>query len=293
MSIRTIGAVVIGLTVMQLGITAIVAEGLAEQDKHAYTLFNPTPVGLMREFDADRPDKTESPYTVDAGHFQIESDIVTFTHDHDTANGANTALDSTSLGTLNLKVGLFNHADFQAVLNPYNHVRTSDKAAGSVTTQNGFGDVTLRLKVNLLGNDRGPIAFGILPFVKIPSNQDSLGNHAVEGGVIFPVAAELPYGFGLGAMTEFDRNQDSSSGGYHTEFVNSITLDHGIYGKLSGYVEFFSSVSTENNSRWVGTFDLGLEYGITKNIQLDTGVNLGVTASADDVNPFLGLSIRF
>ena len=42
-----------------------------------------------------------------------------------------------------------------------------------------------------------------------------------------------------------------------------------------------------------GTVDLGLTYGLTDNIQLDAGVNIGLTASADDINPFLGLSLRF
>ncbi len=47
----------------------------ALQDKSRYHLFNPTPVGRMREMSTDRPDKTESPYTVDAGHFQWEMDL--------------------------------------------------------------------------------------------------------------------------------------------------------------------------------------------------------------------------
>ena len=40
-------------------------------DKAQYTLFNPTPPQWLREMSTDRPDKTESPYTVDAVHFQI------------------------------------------------------------------------------------------------------------------------------------------------------------------------------------------------------------------------------
>ena len=35
----------------------------------------------MREMSTDRPDKTESPYTVDAGHFQIEWDLFNFERD--------------------------------------------------------------------------------------------------------------------------------------------------------------------------------------------------------------------
>ena len=48
-------------------------------DKSSYNLFHPTPDNVMRELTPDRPDKTESPYTVDAGHFQVEMSFVEFT----------------------------------------------------------------------------------------------------------------------------------------------------------------------------------------------------------------------
>ena len=38
-------------------------------DKSQYTLFNPTPVDLRRPYNTDRPSKTDSPYTIDAGVF--------------------------------------------------------------------------------------------------------------------------------------------------------------------------------------------------------------------------------
>jgi hypothetical protein len=41
-------------------------------DKSHYTLFNPTPVDLRRPYNTDRPSKTDSPFTIDAGVFQIE-----------------------------------------------------------------------------------------------------------------------------------------------------------------------------------------------------------------------------
>jgi hypothetical protein len=132
-----------------------------------------------------------------------------------------------------------------------------------------------------------------MPFVKLPTSQDHLGNHAVEGGLILPLAVGLPAGWGLGMMTECDFNQDTQGSSYHAEFVNSVTLGHEIFGALGGYAEFFSAVSTESGSEWVGTLDFGLTYGLTDNVQLDAGVNLGLTRAADDVNPFVGISIRF
>src|SRR6185295_19961431 len=144
-----------------------------------------------------------------------------------------------------------------------------------------------RLKVNFWGNDGGPTALAMMPFVKFPSNQDGLGNDAIEGGVIFPLAVELPSGWSMGFTTVFAFLRNEADNGNHAGFINSITLGHALYGKLGGYVEFFSEVSTERNARWVGTADLGLTYGLTDNIQLDAGINIGVTRAAGDFNPFL------
>ncbi|HTI98838.1 MAG TPA: transporter [Dongiaceae bacterium] len=275
------------------GARALAVDAPLSQDKSDYNLFHRTPVSLMRDMNTDRPDKTESPYTVDAGHYQIESDLFTYTHDRVTTSGDNITVDSWSLGTVNFKVGLYSWADIQFVVDPFNQVHISDSVKHTVTTHSGFGDLTVRFKANLWGNDGGTTAFGVMPFVKIPSNQDGLGNHAVEGGFILPLAVSLPGGWDLGAMTELDLNQNSDNNGYHADFVNSITVGHEIIGRLSGYVEFFSDVSTERDTEWVGTFDVGLNYKLTDNIQLDAGVNLGITDAADDVDPFLGVSVRF
>jgi hypothetical protein len=271
------------------------ANGADANDKSQYTLFNPTPKDLLRELSTDRPDKTESPYTLDAGHFQFEMDLVSYTHDREREDGVATRVDAWAFAPINLKVGLCNRTDLQVVLESWNYVRTKPGGPGgsAYMHQRGFGDVTTRLKVNLWGNDGGQTAFAAMPFVKLPANQDELGNNSVEGGIIFPLAVELPRGFGMGLMTEFDFNRDDDGDGHHTEFVNTITFGRDLIGKLGGYVEFFSLVNAENNSDWVGTVDFGLTYGLTENVQLDAGVNLGVTKSADDVNPFLGLSWRF
>jgi hypothetical protein len=132
-----------------------------------------------------------------------------------------------------------------------------------------------------------------MPFVKLPTNQDDLGNDAVEGGLIVPFAAELPAGWGMGAMTEVDLIEDADGSGHHAEFINTITFGHDIVGNLAGYVEFFSLVSTDDDSPWVGSVNFGLTYGLTDDIQFDAGINIGITSSADDLNPFCGISWRF
>jgi hypothetical protein len=162
-----------------------------------------------------------------------------------------------------------------------------------VIKQRGFGDVTVRSKVNLWGNDGGATALSLMPYIKFPTNQDDLGNNSVEGGIIAPMAVALPANWGMGIMTQLDIIRDEVGGGHHPEFVNTITFSHDIAGKLGGYVEFFSLVSTESDTDWVGTFDCGVTYALSDDIQLDAGINIGVTRSADDFSPFIGLSWRF
>ena len=257
--------------------------------KAGFNLFNPVPDAGLRELNSDRPDETESPYTVDAGHFQMEMDFANFTHDD--AAGIETS--AWNIAPFNFKIGLLNTVDLQLVYDNYLHVRTKDSAAGATPTRSGFGDFTARLKVNLWGDDGGRTAFALLPFVKFPTSTDSLGNDAVEGGVIFPLAMKLPADFDLGCETAVSCLRDADGHRYHGDFINSITLDHGIIGKLSGYVEFFSDLSTEPHAGWIGTVDLGLELLVTKNIQLDCGCEIGVTPAADDEHVFSGITVRF
>ena len=55
------------------------AQSASAPDKSQYWLLNPVPTDQMRDFNTDRPPKANSPYTVDAGHFQYETDLVNFT----------------------------------------------------------------------------------------------------------------------------------------------------------------------------------------------------------------------
>ena len=260
------------------------AEDLPE--KSHYSLFNPTPRASLREMNTDRPDQTESPFTVDAGHFQLEADLVAYSRDAED--------DSESFAPmgLNLKAGLLNNVDIQLGINPYLYNRTREPGASGFDSESGFGDLVTRLKINLLGNDSGSVAFAAMPFVKLPTGDDRLSNGFVEGGVIFPLAFSLPAGWGLGLMTEFDFLRNDSRSGCHVDFVNSVTVSRDIVGSLAGYVEFFTVVSTESASPWQGFFDFGFTYALTENLRLDTGLNIGITRSAPDWGPFFGLAFR-
>ena len=96
----------------------------------------PTPSGVpLRPLSTDRPDVTESPNTVDAGHFQLEAELARVSDDED--------LRTYGFGHTNLKVGLAHFWDFQLVVESLVGLEVDDGYDW------GFGDVTLRTKLNL------------------------------------------------------------------------------------------------------------------------------------------------
>ena len=131
-------------------------------DKSQYNLFNPTPRKLWRNFSTDRPHKTETPFTVDAGRFTMEADLFIYTKNIDRPN--NTTTESYNYFVPNFKVGLTNF-------------------------------------------------------------------------------------------------------------------------------ELYTNTGTGKG--FAATFDTGLKYLLTENVQLDAGVNIGLTEAADAFQPFLGMSVRF
>src|SRR5688500_17973135 len=95
----------------------------ASVDKSAFHLFNPTPSQYLRAMDTDGPGTTESPYTVDAGHFQIEMTFLAYAAERDPFEGEPYELEALAILPMILKVGLFNRVDAQLVLEPHHVVR--------------------------------------------------------------------------------------------------------------------------------------------------------------------------
>src|SRR6187431_128930 len=110
---------------------AALLAGDVPADKSAYSLFNRTPASQLRELSTDRPDLTESAYTVDAGWWQVEMDMAAYTHARDTADGADTKTTSVSYANMNVKIGLTSNIDLQTVFSTYTVERENDRIAGT------------------------------------------------------------------------------------------------------------------------------------------------------------------
>jgi Putative MetA-pathway of phenol degradation len=230
----------------------------------------------LRPLNTDRPDTTESPHTVDAGHFQFEMELANASRD-----GGNREF---SIGELNSKIGLDAATDLQVVTPFYTQVRGGGE---------GFGDVEIRLKHNLWGNDGGPTALAVMPFVKIPTANGELGNGEFEGGIIIPFGFEGPAGWSCAVMAEGDLEADDEGSGYHFVGVTSATTSHDLTETTGVFLELVSVLSAESGAGWEAYFNTGMTWVVTPSWQLDGGVRLDLTDVATDLTPFLGASTKF
>lgn len=262
-------------------------------DKSHYSIFSPTPATLLREFDTARPDHTDSPHTIDAGHLQLETDIVSYTHDRHNSDRSFVRSDHWAFANANFRLGLTNWADLEFIVPFFQNNRDKDTTTGIATRQQGIGDFSVLLKMNFWGNDGGKTSGGLELFVKTPTASRHLGNGKVEGGGLLLFETALPGDFDLGINSGVSITANDAGDGHHAEIINSASVSHKVFGPLSAYAEFWSDVSAQSHTPAVGTVDLGLLLMIGKNVQFDTGVNIGVTRSAPDIQTVFGVSVRF
>lgn len=227
----------------------------------------------MREMATDRPDATESPYSVDAGHFQLELDAIASERDD-----GETAL---SIGAANVKVGLTAAMDLQLMFEPY--VQRGGRS--------GVGDLTIRLKRNLWGNDGGSSAFGVMPFVRLPTAAAPIGTGHGEAGLIVPLALDAPAGFALAAMLEADLAHHDDH--YGVDLIATASVGRALLGALAGYVELISATPLDAPADSALSGSLGMTLGLNDDLQLDAGGRLGLNAPAPDLALFMGASARY
>jgi hypothetical protein len=259
----------------------------APEDKSDYTLFDPTPADDLRSFNTDRPPKANSPYTVDAGHFQYETDIAVYGYS-DTGGVRTqdwTVFDPT------LKLGLTNTIDAELQITPYESVTVK---SGAITTRlSGLGDTFARLKINVLGDDHGAVALALLPYLKLPTAQSGLGNGRVEGGMILPVSLTAPGGFTVIVMPEGDYLKDGADSGYHDVADFLVNVSHALDPRWTWYAELFTSHSFQAQERPQYTLDGALTCALKPNLQLDFGGNFSLNDVGPRVQLYAGLSQRF
>jgi hypothetical protein len=263
----------------------------AKPNKNQYWLLNPVPAEEMRSFNTDRPTKANVPYTVDAGHFQYETDLVNFTHQ--VIGSVHTNTNTIMAPNPTFKVGVTNNADVEVNV-PVAGIHTFGSSTVPSSTVWGIGDTFVRAKVNLWGNDGGSSAAALIPFVKAPSAPIGIGNGAVEEGLIAPLALSLPHDFILLLVPEIDALKNGVDNSRHGNFIFDVNLSREVTKNVTAYVELWSDYNDDPAVKTTqASFDVALAWVVIPNVQLDVGANFGLNSVTPAVQVYTGLSQRF
>jgi hypothetical protein len=261
------------LRVALLAVTPIVAAGAQQK---------------LRELSTDRPDRTESPYTVDARHIQVEMDALNLVDGVRDGSGSR----SIGFGAVNAKIGLSRNIDIQFVTQLLSVDRQEIAGVFGPKSVSGASDLTTRLKINLWGDDEGRTAFAVMPYVTCLLSRPA-DERTLSGGLILPLALDLGAGWGMGLMSELDIVPRESGSGHRLNAMHSVTVSHDIAGPFGGYGELAAETITTDRMRLVPTGDVGLTIAPTANLQFDLGANLGLNRYADRLTAFVGVSRRY
>lgn len=275
----------------------VTARAARAADTSGYTLFNPTPDSELRDMSTDRPGAASSPFTVDAGHIQVETGIWSYSWDHWSPDASLTR--SRTLFSTNVKLGLTDWADLDVVIPASNSLVTRTPIGpgqSSRMSAQGFGDVLVGAKVNFFGNDNGEKqGFGLLGYVKAPTAASGLGNNMVEFTLVAPYSFGLPHDFSMTVQPGVGLLRNGQKQGYHGDYQLAAEIGHALFGSstLSGQFGITLDREGDHNSAEQDTIAPALQWLVRPWLQLDGGVNVGIARAATDWTPYVGLSFRY
>ncbi len=260
-------------------------KGYGQQNTEKYySLFHPVPRAEMREMETDRPDVTESPYTVDAGHLQFETDLIRTVREKSELQQTNTLL----INQMNLKIGITGSTALQIGWQSYGRQSSQELDSHEKTKTEGYGDLTLRVKQNLIGNDQGNFALALLPYVKLPTSKYE--DSRLEGGLIVPMQYKLPGEWTFGFQIELDRLKDQDEPSMHTEFLQTLTISHSIIKGLDGIAETYYTYDFKAH-QFSNYINAAFQMDVARDFKLDAGLNVGIQHTAAK-HYFIGASYR-
>lgn len=263
--------------------TAALCVGLA-LDLPAAAPVGPPRERAPREMSTDRPDTTESPFTLEPGRAQLEMSFAT--HERDDEDGIRTT--AWEAAPFNVRLGVTPAVEVGFFFTPYQ--RISERVEGGPEVKrDGVGDLTLRTKWNLRGNDQPDFGVGLMLDVTLPTAPRSFGRRKAEAALTVPTAFELGAGWSGGAMTSLQAAR-TETGARRPLWLNTLAVGRDLVGELGGFVEL---ASFSGHGAHVLTFNCGLTHAVNPDLQLDAGVNIGVSRSAPDTLWFAGMSRRF
>ena len=236
---------------------------------------------------ADRPAKGNGTCTVPAGKVQIEVGLA----DWSVTNVAGTRTGVIQLGATYFKVGVSNASDLEVGIAPF--TRVTAESGDSRDRVSGFGDIQIRYKQRLTRDDAN-VQLAAIPFLKLPTANHDLGNGKVEGGLAVPISFTLSGPVSMTLGPEADLFDDATGHGRHLAVANLVNVSGPIAPKVTLTGELWAARNFDPlGSIRQASADIAFAYTPSNDLQLDAGLNLGLTRETPEAEAYAGISTRF
>lgn len=235
---------------------------------HVQTLIQAQGPGPIQ---TDRPDQTETPYTVPAKHFQMETGLSFEQTDPDIQSFTNPSI--------LFKYSLNDHFEL-GFITEFATLKTKE-------TVSGLSPITLRFKEKIT-NEQGllPIT-SFIGYLSVPN----WGSKEFKSTYFAPafrftmqhtLSQKFTFGYNLGAEWNGETPEPA--------FIYTVTTGCSISDKVGAYLEVYGFAP--QFSKADHRFDGGLNFLLKENILLDISGGAGITENAPDYYMALGFSFR-
>lgn len=221
------------------------------------SIFLLTYISTFSQIITDRPDQTESAVAIPLGSFQIETGLLY------SSAFSDPKIKNYLLPTTLLRYSFIKGLELR-ILAQYEIVK-----AGSFKS-NGFSDIEIGAKIELLNNDQKNIKIAFLSHLIVPSGSEDFRADKVGTVNILAFSHEINENVGIGYNIGY-----SYFGEGNGDLTYALAVGFGLTNNLSAFVEPYGE--------WFGfegfhlNIDVGLTYLITDNMQLDASFGVGIS----------------
>ncbi|HLA85893.1 MAG TPA: transporter [Thermoguttaceae bacterium] len=237
--------------------------------------------------EADRPDFTESPNTIDRGRLQLESG---WTYFHDQTGGLE--FDAHRLPELLLRYGLTEKLELRLVWSGYMSYCQHGPQPGETLLLDGVTDMDVGCKLKISKQSGWRPESALIACVTAPVGATAWTSSRVDTYLTYNYGWDITEQIFIGGST--GTWWTGYQGDHITTMYQSATLGMGLTERLGAFFEWYVLIFDGGQDNRPDHFlDTGITYLVTEDFQLDWRIGAGLSESAEDLFTGAGFAVRW